>query len=55
MEEVELAKEIADVLRNNRPDETIYGAAKAAAGNAMSKKLIQTFLWPIAVGLIVEG
>ncbi|KJH51822.1 hypothetical protein DICVIV_02013 [Dictyocaulus viviparus] len=32
MEEVELAKEIADVLRNNRPDETIYGAAKAAPG-----------------------
>ncbi|EPB76160.1 CPSF A subunit region [Ancylostoma ceylanicum] len=32
MEEVELAKEIADVLRNNRPDETVYGAAKAAPG-----------------------
>ncbi|ETN79205.1 splicing factor 3B subunit 3 family protein [Necator americanus] len=32
MEEVELAKEIADVLRNNRPDETVYGAAKAATG-----------------------
>uniref|UniRef100_A0A1I7WTA3 MMS1_N domain-containing protein n=1 Tax=Heterorhabditis bacteriophora TaxID=37862 RepID=A0A1I7WTA3_HETBA len=31
-EEVELAREIADVLRNNRPDESIYGAPKAAPG-----------------------
>ncbi|VDM73695.1 unnamed protein product [Strongylus vulgaris] len=32
MEEVELAKEIADTLRNNKPDEIVYGAAKAAPG-----------------------
>ncbi|CAB3408913.1 unnamed protein product [Caenorhabditis bovis] len=31
-EEIELAKEIADGLRNTIPDETIYGAPKAAKG-----------------------
>ncbi|CAD6195498.1 unnamed protein product [Caenorhabditis auriculariae] len=31
-EEMELAKEIADVLRNNIPDETVFGAPKAARG-----------------------
>ncbi|VDN25280.1 unnamed protein product, partial [Cylicostephanus goldi] len=36
MEEVELAKEIADTLRNNKPDETVYGAAKAAPGKPIA-------------------